>query len=180
MTSYPRPVGNGQSAALDKSIIRIDATLKAGKPQRVLENLWPVALLNNVRILQSLNTLNRIRIPVERFLQKSNHQIGFRTGKATTEAMWAQKSIVSRAVKYKWKTHVLGINLSQAFDSVEGESWLTLCLFLLMQRACECLKHYSVEERIRCESRILSLNPFMRTSAYFKETDHLQCSLLFV
>ncbi|MEN9521703.1 MAG: hypothetical protein RL065_80, partial [Bacteroidota bacterium] len=88
---------------------------KPGKPRNV-QNLRPIVLLNNIRKILSLVVLNRINPKVEEFLSSS--QCAFRKNRGTSDAVWAHKFICARALKYKWSIFILGIDLSQAFDSI--------------------------------------------------------------
>lgn len=91
---------------------------KPGKSPEV-GNLRPITLLNTIRKLLSLVILNRIRRIVEEYLDQS--QCGFRQNRGTGDAVWAHKFMVAKAIKYKWKVHILGIDLSKAFDTVNRE-----------------------------------------------------------
>jgi hypothetical protein len=66
----------------------------------------------------SLITLEREQPKFNAYLSKTNYQTGFRRGHGTAEAVLAHKIIILKALKYQWKPTILGIDLSQAFDTV--------------------------------------------------------------
>ena len=63
---------------------------------------------------------------MERFLQP--HQSGFRKNRSTTDVVWAHRAIASIGLKYKKRIHILGIDLSKAFDTVDRQKLLDVLL----------------------------------------------------
>jgi len=95
---------------------------KPGKPPGVLSSLRPIVLLNSLRKTLSLITLQRIRPAVENFLSKS--QSGFRQYRSTSDAVWAHKWMIARVMKVREEIHILGIDMSRAFDTINRSKLL--------------------------------------------------------
>jgi len=68
--------------------------------------------------------LRRISPEVERFL--SPHQSGFRPSRSTPDAVWAHRWIAACAQRCKERFHILGIDLSRAFDTVNRDILLSV------------------------------------------------------
>ena len=62
--------------------------------------------------------MNRIRNKTEEYI--GSYQSGFRNGKSTTDIVWLHKWDIAKALAY-WdeEYYILGIDLSQAFDTVD-------------------------------------------------------------
>ncbi|XP_029657388.1 uncharacterized protein LOC115231516 [Octopus sinensis] len=106
---------------MKKEFLGLDSGLlipiqKPNKQAGPVENLRPIILLNTLRKLLGLVTLNRIREQVDNYLSPSHS--GFRTGRSTADAVWAHKWYCAITQRYKSATTVLGIDLSRAFDTV--------------------------------------------------------------
>uniref|UniRef100_A0AAV1UI08 Reverse transcriptase domain-containing protein n=1 Tax=Peronospora matthiolae TaxID=2874970 RepID=A0AAV1UI08_9STRA len=97
---------------------------KPNKPAGQCASLRPIVLLNSIRKAISLVVLRRISPKVERFL--SPHQSGFRPSRSTADAVWAHRWIAARAQRYRERFHILGIDLSRAFDTVNREKLLSV------------------------------------------------------
>lgn len=95
---------------------------KPGKPAGLLSRLRPIVLLNTVRKVLSIITLNRIRPAVDSII--SPCQSGFRPNRSTADAVWAHKWMIARIMKVKETIHVLGIDLSRAFDTIDRDKLL--------------------------------------------------------
>ena len=80
-------------------------------------NLRLITLLNNVHKINSLIILERIQPAVEEYLE--SHRSGFRRGHGTFDVIWAHCALAAIAQKFRLTIHVLGINLSKAFDTVD-------------------------------------------------------------
>ena len=46
-------------------------------------------------------------------------QYGFRQGRSTTDVVWTQRWIAAKATRYNWECHMLGINMSRAFETID-------------------------------------------------------------
>ncbi|RLN88747.1 hypothetical protein BBJ28_00020055 [Nothophytophthora sp. Chile5] len=95
---------------------------KPNKPRGECSSLRPIVLLNTIRKAVSLIVLHRITPAVDKFL--SSHQSGFRRSRSTADAVWAHKWICARVQTYHECIHVLGIDLSRAFDTIDREKLL--------------------------------------------------------
>lgn len=80
----------------------------------------PIVLLTTARKILSLNTLSRVRTNVEAFLSPT--QSGFRTGRSTTEAVWAHR-LAATTQRYK-EIELLSIDMSSAFDTIDRQKLL--------------------------------------------------------
>ena len=73
--------------------------------------------------------LRRISPKVKQY--PSPHQSGFRPCRSTADAVWAHRWIAARAQGYKERFHILGIDLSRAFDTVDRDKLLSVLKPLL-------------------------------------------------
>ena len=89
---------------------------KPGKPAGPAANLRPVMLLQVVRKCLSLVTLKRCKEALGSFVPMS--QSGFQAGRSTADVVWAGKFLASRACHYGDVIHMLGTDLSRAFDTI--------------------------------------------------------------
>ena len=85
---------------------------KPGKPKGPPNNLRPITLLNILRKVLSLITLDRIRPSIEQYL--SHSQSGFRPERSTSDVVWTHRWLAAKTVtenKYKnhWDRHVSSI-----------------------------------------------------------------------
>ena len=96
---------------------------KPDKPPRI-ENMQPITLLNTIQKILSLIVLCWIEFDIKSFLSQS--QCGFLRQCKTTNAVFAHKLIVSKAMKFHWSVYILGIDLSKAFDTVDWTKLLDI------------------------------------------------------
>ncbi|OWZ24155.1 RxLR effector protein [Phytophthora megakarya] len=97
----------------------------AGLPRGHCSSLRSIVLLNSIRKAIALVVLARISSAVDNYL--SSYQSGFRKHRSTADAVWAHKWICARVQRYRETIHVLGINLSRAFDTIDREKLLESC-----------------------------------------------------
>ena len=91
---------------------------KQGKPKGQLTSLRPICLLNSKRKILSNITMNRIRNKTEEYI--GSYQSGFRNGRSTKDLVWSHKWDIAKALTYRDEEYyILGIDLSQAFDTVD-------------------------------------------------------------
>ena len=91
---------------------------KQGKTKGQLTSLRPITLLNSIRKILSKITMNRIRNKTEEYV--GSYQSGFRNGRSTTDIVWFHKWNIAKALTYSNEEYyILGIDLSQAFDTVD-------------------------------------------------------------
>ena len=89
---------------------------KPGK-ERVVTNTRPITLLNAYRKLLSLIALFRLQPDLEKFVSPA--QCGFRRRRSTTDIAWAYSWLKANSWKYQRAIHVVGIDISKAFDTVD-------------------------------------------------------------
>ena len=95
---------------------------KPGKPKGPTANLRPIILLPSLRKSLSLVILNRIRPGVEKYL--SPGQSGFRRNRSTADVVWCKRWLSSIVERFSAEIHVLGLDFSKAFDTVNREKLL--------------------------------------------------------
>ena len=95
---------------------------KPNKPQGPVKNLRPVIRLNTVRKALSLIMHRRTRARKMAFLGPV--QSGFRPGRSTYDVLWCLCWLASRAQRFHWQCHGLGLYLSRAFGPVDRRKLL--------------------------------------------------------
>lgn len=88
---------------------------KPGK-EKLVSNVRPITLLNSIRKLISVIILNRIYPDVEKYVP--NSQCGFRRRRCSAEIAWTYGWLKAIAGRYKRVFHIIGIDMSAAFDSI--------------------------------------------------------------
>ena len=99
---------------------------KPGKPKGSTANLRPIILLPSLRKTLSLVILNRIRPGVEKYL--SPGQSGFRSHRSMADVVWCKRWLSSIVERFSVEIHVLGLDFSKAFDTVNREKLLQVLL----------------------------------------------------
>ena len=90
---------------------------KINKTKGPITHLRAINLLNTIRKVLSGITLKRISRKVDGYLSKS--QAAYRTGRSTTDIIWAQKFIIAKVQIYKGlEIFNTGIDMSAAFDTI--------------------------------------------------------------
>lgn len=97
---------------------------KPKKPQ-VVENARAINLLTGIRKVLSLTVLERIQPFLAVFVR--HYQRGFRRGTSAIEIVWSYRFLEACAQKYQHDFHVLGIDMSKAFDTVIRALLLDVC-----------------------------------------------------
>ena len=97
---------------------------KPGKPRGPVTSLRPIILQNTIRKALSLVVLKRITPAVETHLGPA--QSGFRRGRSTADVIWTQRWMSAKALRHKWKYHMLSIDMSRAFDTIDRRRILTV------------------------------------------------------
>ena len=90
---------------------------KPGKPNGFASSTRPIILLRTIRKLFSLIILQRIQPNLDKFLSSS--QSGFRYKRSTADIIWSHRWMIARVKKYYDSFHILGIDLSKAFDTID-------------------------------------------------------------
>ena len=88
---------------------------KPNKAKGLVTSLRSLVLLNSVREALSLIVLKRISGDVSRHLDYV--QSGFRLGRSTADVVWTQRWLASMAIRYREEFHILGLDMSKAFDT---------------------------------------------------------------
>ena len=101
---------------------------KPGKSKEA-KNTRPITLLNTKRKTLSTILLERIYDAVDRFI--SFDQSGFRKGRSKTDVLWTYGWMTAAAQKYEEQFHVMGIDMSKAFDCLDREFILSTAQELL-------------------------------------------------
>ena len=94
----------------------LDPLQKETKDEGPCENLRAVTSLNSIRKVLSLVTLQRIWPKVSAYLPAS--QCAYQPNKSTTDLIWAHRWIAATAERYNVEIHVLGTDMSAAFDTI--------------------------------------------------------------
>jgi len=123
---------------------------KPGKVRGPPANLRPIVLLTVLRKVLSLVTLIRIRPAVNQYL--SPNQSGFRSKRSTSDVVWSYRWLAARCQKFKESFHVLGIDMSKAFDTISRQRLLdVLTTFLAADEVSMIsylLRHTTLEVRL--------------------------------
>jgi hypothetical protein len=105
--------GNKKDDAIAELILA--AIFKPGKPKGQVTSLRAIMLCNFIRKVLALIILNRIGNALDSFLPSS--QAAYRRGRNTTDLVLAKRLLGDTAALSRFKFHVLGVDLSSAFDS---------------------------------------------------------------
>ena len=90
---------------------------KPGKKIGPVENLRPIILLSTLRKILALIMMNRIGDRIDKIIPPS--QAAYRSGRSTTEHVFAVKLAVERTITAKKEEiHLLFLDMSKAFDSI--------------------------------------------------------------
>ena len=108
-THDPLEVGRGTLILLQKP----------GKPLGPLTSTRPIVLLSALRKTLSLIVLKRIQPAVDQYLATS--QSAFRRGRSTSDVVWCHRWLCSMTQRFNTSIHILGIDMSKAFDTVRRD-----------------------------------------------------------
>ena len=97
---------------------------KPGKEVGPLKNLRPITLLNTIRKVLSIVTLNRIREKSEEYI--SPNQSGFRPNRSTADVAWTHKWLAAKVQKENIEIFITGIDFSSAFDTIRRSELLKI------------------------------------------------------
>ena len=95
---------------------------KPGKPPGPLTSVRPIVLLSTIRKALSLIVLTRIADRVSHYLDPS--QSGFRPKRSTADVIWCDRWLAATSQRYEWSCHLLGIDMSRAFDTINRRKLL--------------------------------------------------------
>ena len=97
---------------------------KPNKEQGPISNLRPIILLNGMRKIMSLVTLNRIEKKLDQYIGPFLH--GYQAEQSCEGIVWAQKILTSVVLRKKWQYSKMGVDLSRAFDTIRRRTILRL------------------------------------------------------
>lgn len=117
-----KAMANGEDLGL--GLAKLVTLPKPGKPTGPVKNIRPIALLPLLRKVLSLITLTRIRSAVEGYL--SPGQSGFRCGRSCADIVWAHRWLIAKTLRYKVVIHILGLDMSRAFDTIDRTKLMTI------------------------------------------------------
>ena len=87
-------------------------------------NLRPIVLLNTLRKVISLVVLKCITSCVSHYHGSTSS--GFRPGSCTADVVWTQRWISAKATHFVWVCHVLGLDMSKAFNTISRRKLLAV------------------------------------------------------
>ena len=117
-----KAMANGED--LELGLAKLVTLQKPGKPAGPVKNIRPIALLPLLRKILSLITLARIRTAVELYLSPA--QSGFRPGRSCADIVWAHRWLAAKSLKYKVIIHILGLDMSRAFDTIDRAKLMSI------------------------------------------------------
>ena len=97
---------------------------KPGKPVGPLKNLRPLNLLNGIRKILSVLTLNRIQEQVDQYT--GPWQCGYKPGHGCADIVWSQQMLISVVLRKHCEFFKMGIDMTSAFDTVKRSTILRL------------------------------------------------------
>ena len=97
---------------------------KPGKPPGPVKNLRPLNLLNGIRKILSVLTLNRIQDQVNHYT--GPWQCGYKAGHGCADIVWSQQMLISVVMKKHCEFHKMGIDMTSAFDTIKRSTILRL------------------------------------------------------
>ena len=97
---------------------------KPGKPRGPVTSLRPIVLLNAIRKALFIVIVKRITPAVEPYMDPT--QSGFLRGRSTADVAWTQRRMSAKALRHEWKDHMLSIDMSRAFDTIDRRRILTV------------------------------------------------------
>ena len=134
---------------------------KPKKPRGSVTSLRPIVLLNTIRKGFSLVVLCRIAKDVARYVGPT--QSGFRQGRSTTDVVWTQRWIAAKATRYNWECHMLGIDMSRAFDMIDRTKLLDVMALVTGPDEVRMIQHLLFHTQISVKVGKATANPFLST-----------------
>ena len=113
---------NGEDMAAVIGQGTLIALQKPNKPKVPATSRRPIVLLNTVRKVMSHIVLGRISTAVSAFLGPTLS--GFRSGRSTADIFWTQRWMAAKCQRYRCSIHMLGLDMSQEFDTIPREKLL--------------------------------------------------------
>lgn len=108
--------------------IGLSVLLPIQKPNKDIgppKSLRPLNLLNAIRKILSLVTLQRIKAKADGYLSQS--QAAYRENRSTTDIIWAHRFIAAKVMMYQNQSvDITGLDMSNAFDTVDREELMEI------------------------------------------------------
>ena len=97
---------------------------KPGKPKGPPKNLRPIVLLPIKRKVIASITQTRILPKVIKYL--SHNQSAYIPKRGTPDVVWMHRWLAALAVRYSKEIHILGIDMSRAFDTIDRKKLMKI------------------------------------------------------
>ena len=97
---------------------------KPKKTKGPVTHLRPINLLTVIRKILSNIALNRMKPKIDNHISQS--QSAYRTGRSTTDIIWAHRWIIAKTQIVKIKVFITGIDMSSAFDTIHRDKLLKI------------------------------------------------------
>ena len=94
------------------------------KPRGPVKSLRPLNLLNGIRKILSVLTLNRIQEQVNQYT--GPWQCGYKPGHSCADIVWSQQMLISVVLRKRCEIHKMGIDMTSAFDTIKRSTVLRL------------------------------------------------------
>ena len=147
---------------------------KPGKPKGPPNNLRAITLLNTLRKVISLITLDRIRPSIEKYL--SHSQSGFRPERSTSDVVWTHRWLAAKTVTENINIKITGVDMSAAFDTIDRDILLQILKNIFEEDELRLIQFLLSNTHINTRINNADINaPF--TS---KATDLAPCSLPYI
>jgi len=113
-----------QGEDLELGLAKVITLQKPEKQVGPVKNIRPIALLPLLRKILSTVTLMRIRGSAEQYLSPA--QAAFRKNRCTSDIVWAHRWLIAKTLRYKTTVHILGLDMSRAFDTINREKLMDI------------------------------------------------------
>ena len=131
---------------------------KPNKAKGPVNHLRPITLLDIIRKILSKIEVNRTENVLNRYLSKS--QCAYRKGKSTTEIIWAYKWIIAKIQEQEIEVHVVGIDMSSAFDTIHRHKILEIAQDIMEEDELRILRALLSETSLKVRVKGAQATPF--------------------
>ena len=97
---------------------------KPGKILGPVKSLRPLNLLNGIRKILSVLTLNRIENQINQYT--GPWQCAYKRGHSCADIVWSQQMLISVVLRKNCEVHKMGIDMTSAFDTIKRSTILRL------------------------------------------------------
>ena len=123
-----------------------------------MKNLRPINLLPIIRKILSKVGLSRSGEELGRYL--SYTQSAYRTGRMTTDIVWAYRWILAKVQEYDITIYVTGIDMSSAFDTLERNKLLEIVASFMCEDNQRILRVLLSETTVEIQIKGAEATPF--------------------